>query len=49
VRKNVEKIGDSKLDVLDHKNDKIANDSKDLSGDSKLRFLPSRGGTPVTG
>ena len=49
VGKNTGKNRDTKLDVLDHENDKITNDSNDLGGDTKLRFLPSRGGTPVTG
>lgn len=49
LSKNIEKSGARELDVLDHKNDNISNDSKDLGGARKLRFLPSRGGTPVTG
>lgn len=49
LSKNIEKSGVRKLDVLDHENDKIANDSGDLGGVRKLQFLPSRGGVPVTG
>lgn len=47
--KNPEKSSAPKLAVSGQENDKIANDSKDLSGAPKLRFLPSRGGVPVTG
>ena len=46
---NIGKSGAPKPDASARENDKTTSDSKHLGGAPKLRFLPPRGGAPVTG